>query len=149
MGEAVDQAQKQRELSKEALAADLDRLEAKVRSELDVRSRLRRDGPRVLALAGAAILLVGAIVLLRSRLRRRPDVDEDPAISLEEVAAELREIRRTLERQGKGTSSSLAQKALLRGLSAAGAAGGTYFARRMLSRQPSAGDGGKAGASAG
>ena len=148
MGEAVDQAQKQRELSKEALAADLDRLEAKVRSELDVRSRLRRDGPRVLALAGAAILLVGAIVLLRSRLRRHPDVEEDPAISLEEVAAELREIRRTLERQGKGTSS-LAQKALLRGLSAAGAAGGTYFARRMLSRQPSAGDGGKAGASAG
>ena len=53
MGEAVDQAQKQRELSKEALAADLDRLEAKVRSELDVRSRLRRDGPH---LATAAIL---------------------------------------------------------------------------------------------
>jgi hypothetical protein len=149
VGEAVDQAQKQRELSKEALAADLDRLEAKVRSELDVRSRLRRDGPRVLALAGAAILLVGAIVLLRSRLRRHADVEEDPVISLEEVAAELREIRRTLERQGKGTSSSLAQKALLRGLSAAGAAGGTYFARRMLSRQAWAGDGGKAGASAG
>ena len=148
MGEAVDQAQKQRELSKEALAADLDRLEAKVRSELDVRSRLRRDGPRVLALAGAAILLVGAIVLLRARLRQHPDIDDEAAVSLEEVAAELREIRQTLERQGKG-KSSLAQKALLRGLSAAGAAGGTYFARRMLARQPSAGDEGKAGASAG
>jgi hypothetical protein len=148
VGEAVDQAQKQRELSKEALAADLDRLEAKVRSELDVRSRLRRDGPRVLALAGAAILLIGAIVLLRARLRRHPDIDDVAAVSLEEVAAELREIRRTLERQDKG-KSSLAQKALLRGLSAAGAAGGTYFARRMLARQPAPGDGGKAGASAG
>ena len=148
MGEAVDQAQKQRELSKEALAADLDRLEAKVRSELDVRSRLRRDGPRVLALAGAAILLVGAIVLLRARLRRHPDIDDEAAASLEEVAAELREIRQTLDRQSKG-KSSLAQKALLRGLSAAGAAGGTYFARRMLARQPADGDGGKAGASAG
>ena len=134
MAEAVDQAQRQRELSKQALVADLDRFEAKVRSELDVRSRLRRDGVRILAVGGAAVVLVVGLVVLRARLRH----DDEPAVeatSLEEVRAELREIRRTLEKQSKG--QSMVQKVALRAVGAAGAAAGNLVARRMLARQPS------------
>jgi hypothetical protein len=134
VAQAVEEARKQRELSKEALAADLDRLEARVRAELDVRSRLRRDGPRLLALGAAAALLVGAILVLRTRLRRNDAGDDDPPASLDDVAAELREIKREIERQRKASSGSLVTKLLLRGVSAAGAAGGTFVARRMLSR---------------
>lgn len=133
MAQAVEQAQTQRELSKEALAADLERFEAKVRSELDVKARLRRDGLRFAAIGAAALLLVGGLVLLRARLRGRDDADEADPATLEDLADELREIRKELEKQRKGGSG--AQKLLLRGLTAAGSAGGTYVARQMLRRQ--------------
>ncbi len=147
MAQAVEQAQKQRDLSKEALVADLDRLEAKVRSELDVRARLRRDGARLLALGGAVVVVIGAIVVLRVRLGGRHEAEDraDPA-SLEDVAAELREIRRALDKQSKGKSGSLGQKALLRVLSAAGAAAGTFAARQVLARRPAREDTGRPGA---
>ena len=134
MAQAVEQAQKQRELSKEALAADLERFEAKVRSELDVKARLRRDGLRIAAIGAAAILLVGGLVLLRARLRRgEPEADGADPASLEDLAVELREIRKELEKQRKGGSGG--QKLALRALTAAGSAGGTYVARQMLKRQ--------------
>lgn len=148
MGQAVDQAQKQRELSKEALAADLERFEAKVRSELDVRARLRRDGLRLLALGGAAVVLVGGLLILRARLRRGSEEEPESPASLEDVAEELREIRRELEKQRKNSGAS-AQKLLVRGLAAAGSAGGTYFARQMLKRQQAARKQGDEQASAG
>lgn len=149
MAQAVEQAQKQRELSKEALTSDLNRLEAKVRSELDVRSRLRRDGARLLALGGTAVVVVGVIVVMRARLRRHGDaVEADGAASLEDVAVELREIRRALEKQGKG-GGSFAQKALFRAIAAAGAAGGTFAARQVLSRRAAEGGEGTRRASAG
>jgi len=133
LGQGVDEARKQRELSKAALAADLDRLEARVRAELDWRSRLRRDGPKLAAIGAAAVLVLGAVILIRGRLRKDAPELYEPA-SLEDVAAELRDLRRTLAKHdGKG--GSMAQKALLRALSAAGTAGGTYVARRMLQRQ--------------
>lgn len=133
MGQGVDEARKQRELSKAALAADLDRLEARVRADLDWRARLRRDGPKIAALGVAAIALLGTVLLLRGRLRREePEIDAPT--SLEDVAAELRDIRRTLEKHN-GSGGSVAQKALLRALSAAGTAGGTYLARRMVAQR--------------
>ena len=133
MGQGVDEARKQRELSKAALAVDLDRLEARVRAELNWRARLRRDGAKLAALGAAAIVLLGAILLLRGRLRREEPERSEPA-SLEEVAAELRDIRRALEKHN-GIGGSVAQKALLRALSAAGTAGGTYLARRMVAQR--------------
>ena len=136
MAQAVEQAQKQRELSKEALVADLDRLEARVRSELDVKARLRRDGLRVLAVAAGAAVLVGGIVLLRARLgRRKGDASSEGPTSFEEMAAELREIRKALEKQRGG---SFPQKAVLRLLTAAGSAAGSAAARQMLMRQAGA-----------
>ena len=144
MGQGVDEARKQRELSKATLAADLDRLEARVRAELDWRARLRRDGAKFAALGVAAIVLLGGVIVLRGRLRKdRPDAMDEPA-SLEDVAAELRDIRRTLEKHN-GSGGSVAQKALLRALSAAGTAGGTYLARRMVAqRRDSAEEGAEA-----
>lgn len=133
MAQGADEARKQRELSKAALAADLDRLEAKVRAELDWRARLRRDGPKLAAIGATAMVVLGAVFVLRSRWRKDEPERRDPA-SLDDVAAELRDIRRTLEKlDGKG--DSVAQKALVRALTAAGSAGGTYLARRMVRRQ--------------
>ncbi|MGH7692590.1 MAG: hypothetical protein ACRENY_10110 [Candidatus Dormibacteria bacterium] len=55
-----------------------DRLEARLRYELDPRRRLRRDGPK-LAAGLAVVVLVGSAYLVRARRRRRaqgaPDVD--------------------------------------------------------------------------
>ena len=135
MAETLDQARKQRELSKQALTADLDRLEARLRTELDLKTRLRRDGPRMLAFAGGAVLLVGAIVVLRSRLgggkRRRA---QDRAATYDDLVAELREIHKSLDKKS-GKKGSLPQKVLLRAVSAAGAAAGSVAVRQVLARQ--------------
>jgi len=132
VGQAVDQAQQERELTKQALAADVDRLEARVRAELDWRARLRRDAPRYLALGAGAVLLVGAVVALRARLRKRPGNQPETApASLDDVAAELREIRHRLERR---ETPPVWQRAVLRGVTSAAAAGGTLVARRVMER---------------
>jgi hypothetical protein len=132
----VDQAQQQRDLTKRQLAADAARLEARVRAELDWRGRLKRDGPRLIALGAAAVVLVGALVVVRSRLRRRKAEEPAAAASLDALAAQLREIRVKLDKKEK---SPLWQQALLRGVTAAGAAGGTFAAKRMLEQQTSGG----------
>jgi hypothetical protein len=146
VGQAVDQARRKRELSKEALASNLGRLETRVRAELDWRTRLRRDGPRIAMLGGATVLVVGGLLLVRKRLRHRDDGARARPATLEDLAAELEEIRRTLEKHN-GKGESVAQKALLRALSAAGSAGGTYVAKRMMARESAAAEGtGPAGA---
>ena len=148
MGQGVDQAQRQRELTKHALELDLDRLEARVRSELDWRTRLRREGPRLVAMGAAVVVLAGGVLILRRRLNRGRAGRPEQSITLEDLTSELREIRRTLEKQN-GKSSSFVQKALLRGVSAAGTAGGTLLARRMLQRQMTSPEEGPGTASAG
>jgi hypothetical protein len=49
-----------------------DRLEARLRYDLDPRQRLRRDGAK-LAAGLAVVVLVGAVYVVRSRRRRRLD----------------------------------------------------------------------------
>jgi hypothetical protein len=141
VAQGVDQARQQRELIKEQLASDAARIEARIRGELDWRSRLRRDGPRLLALGAGAVLLIGTIVLVRARVRRHPQEEPAAAASLDDVARELREIRARLERRGGGDAGPVWQKALLRGVAAAGAAGGTYAAKRMMDQQTGRGKG--------
>ena len=137
MGQGVDQAQRQRELTKHALELDLNRLEARVRSELDWRTRLRREGPRLAAAGVVVVVVAGGILVLRRRLTRGRTHAAPPPTTLEDLTAELHEIRKALEKQKNGKSSSFVQKALLRGVSAAGTAGGTMLARQMLQRQMS------------
>ena len=125
----TDEAQRQRELSKAALAKSAGRLEQRVRAELDWKARLRRDGPRYAAIAGAAIVLIGTIVLVRSRLARRCGEEEETApVTLDDLVAELHELRKELKKGGDKTP--IWQKVVLRGVSAAGSAGGAYAAKR-------------------
>jgi hypothetical protein len=129
----TDQAQRQRELSKQALAQSAGRLEQKVRAELDWKARLRRDGPRYAAIAGGAIVLVGAIVFIRSRLRGEPAEEETVPVTLDDLVAELQALRKEVKKGGDKTP--ILQKVVLRGVSAAGSAGGAYAAKRLVDRQ--------------
>jgi hypothetical protein len=134
VAQGVDEAQRQRELTKQQLAGDAARLESRVRAELDWRARLQREGPRLVALGAGTLLLIGTIALVRRRVRPRHDEPETGPASLDDLAVELKEIRRKLERRG-GEPPPLWQRVLLGGVSAAGAAAGTYAAKQVLTRQ--------------
>lgn len=133
MAPGTDEAQRQRELTKQALEQSAGKLEQRVRAELDWKARLRRDGPRYAAIAGGAILLIGTLVIVRSRLRRDKDEEEVAPTTLEDLAAELEKIRKEIRKGGDKTP--IWQKIVLRGVSAAGAAGGAYAAKQIVDRQ--------------
>jgi hypothetical protein len=129
----TDEAQRQRELSKQALADSAGKLEERVRAELDWKARLRRDGPRYTAIAGGAVVLIGTIVFVRSRLRRDKDEEETTPVTLDDLVAELQALRKEVKKGGDKTP--VWQKVVLRGVSAAGSAGGAYAAKRLVDRQ--------------
>jgi hypothetical protein len=130
----TDEAQRQRELTKAALAQSAGRLEQKVRAELDWKARLRRDAPRYAAIAGVTIVLVGTIVFVRSRLRGDAAEEEEmAAVTLDDLVAEMQALRKEVKKGGDKTP--LLQKVVLRGVSAAGSAGGAYAAKRLVDRQ--------------
>ncbi len=133
MAPGTDEAQRQRELTKQALAESAGKLEQRVRAELDWKARLRRDGPRYAAIAGGAVLLIGTLVLIRSRLRRGKDEEDIAPTTLEDLAAELEKMRKEIKKGGDKTP--IWQKVVLRGVGAAGAAGGAYAAKRVVERQ--------------
>ena len=133
MAPGTDEAQRQRELTKQALATSAGRLEERVRAELDWKARLRRDGPRYAAIAGGAIVLVGTLVFVRSRLRRDKAEEEALPATLDDLAAELQELRKLVAKGGDKTP--IWQKVVLRGVTAAGSAGGAYAAKRLVDRQ--------------
>lgn len=137
MGQGVDEARQQRELSKAALAGDLDRLEARVRAEMDWRARLRQESGRLVGIGvGVAVVVVaaGTVLVLRRRFgRAKPEPKLHP-VTLAELNSELHELRKLVEKQN-GKSSSLVQKAVLRAVTAAGTAGGTMLAREVLKGQ--------------
>ena len=133
MAPGTDEAQRQRELTKAAFAQSASRLEQKVRAELDWKARLRRDGPRYAAIAGGAIVLIGTIVIVRSRLRGDKEEQEADPVTLEELVAELHELRKEIKKGGDKTP--IWQKVVLRGVSAAASSGGAYAAKRLVDRQ--------------
>ena len=133
MAPGTDEAQRQRELTKQALAQSAGRLEQRVRAELDWKARLRRDGPRIAAIGGAAIVLVGALLIIRSRLRHGGEEEVVAPTTLEDLAAELHALRKEIKKGGDKTP--IWQSVVLRGVSAAGAAGGAYVAKMMVDRQ--------------
>ena len=135
MAEAVGQAERERELTKQALASDIDRLEARIRHELDWKARLRRDGMKVAIVGGVAVVAVVGIVVLRSRLRPAAPAPKRAPSSLDEMASELTEIRKKLDHAKiEPDSGPLWQKVALRAVSAGAGAAGTYAARRFMAR---------------
>jgi hypothetical protein len=134
--QAVDQAERERELTKQSLAGNLDRLEARVRYELDWKARLRRDGPRYALIGGAVVVTaVGLLVLRRVVRGDKAEVQSFSPTSLEEVATELAAIRKKLDSAKlEADRGPIWQKLALQGVSAAAAAGGTFAARRIMAR---------------
>jgi hypothetical protein len=139
VAEAVAAAQRERELSKQALEARIGTLQGRVREELDWKARLRQDGARY-AVAGAVIVVVAAAVIARRR-GRSPDDEADVAVaSLDDVAAQLREIRKELAKR-RGERGPLWRSLALRAAAAAAAAGGSMAARQLLERFSAAAEG--------
>ncbi|MGA3183799.1 MAG: hypothetical protein ABSE52_04295 [Candidatus Dormibacteria bacterium] len=131
MGQGVAEAERERELSKQALAGDVSALGTRVRAELDWRSRLRRDGFRY-AVIGTIAVLVTVSVVLRSRGRGK-ESEPVTVTSLEDVAAQLDEIKKELARRRRD-SEPLWQKLAVRAGTTAAAAAGAAVARQAMER---------------
>ncbi len=70
MGTSTEQARQAVAATRVRVVASADRLEARLRYDLDPRRRLRRDGPKLVA-GLAVVVLVTAVYVARSRRRRR------------------------------------------------------------------------------
>jgi hypothetical protein len=137
VGEGTAEARRREvELTRQALAEDVDRFARRLRAELDWKARLRRDGPQILAIAGAvAVVVVGALVLRHTLRRRGGDVDDElVGATVEDVARELRALRHDLEKRLDGSSTPLWQKVAVAAVGSAGSAGGRLAAGRLLDR---------------
>jgi hypothetical protein len=147
VGQAVDQKRQQVELTRVALAADIDKLERRIRADLDWKARLRRDGPQILAIAGGVVIVGVAVVVLRSRFGGGSDASKGAAAgrkaaserrpaSIDELAQEVRALREELQgkrKKGKGAAAEpepVWQKLAVRVASAGAAAGASMLARR-------------------
>jgi len=132
VGQGVAEAERERELSKQALAGDVSALGTRVRAELDWRSRLRRDGFRYAIVGAVAVVVTVSVVVRRSRGRGK---ESRPATvtSLEDVATQLDEIRKELARRRK-ESEPLWQKLAVRAGTTAAAAAGAAMARQAMER---------------
>ena len=129
MGQGFAEAERERELSKQALAAHVSALDARVRDELDWKARLRRDGVRY-AVIGAVTVAAAVVVVLGTR-RRRKETPPVTVTSLDDVAAQLEEIREELARQRK-ENAPLWQRLAVRAAVGAASGAGTAVARRAL-----------------
>ncbi len=141
MGQATDQARHQRDLTRVALEADIDKLEKRIRAELDWKARLRRDGPQIAAIAGVVVIVVVGSLVLRRRFGGSHDGGaggDDRAMSLDELSREVRALREELGGKRKGGTSGgsqpLWQKVAIRAATA-GAAGGASMLARRVARQ--------------
>jgi hypothetical protein len=132
--QAIDQAERERELTKQSLAGNIDRLEARVRYELDWKARLRRDGVRYALVGGAVVAVAVGAIVLRRAFRGHEDPPAAQPTSLQEMATELAAIRKKLDAAKLEDGASAWQKLAVRGVSAATAAGATYAARRFMAR---------------
>lgn len=137
MGEGTAKARRREvELTRQALAEDVERFARRVRAELDWKARLRRDGPQIVAIAGVVAVVLVAGLALRHRLRSR-DGDDDllEGATVDDVARELRALREDLEKRFSASSGGgLLQKVAVAAAGSAATAGGRVAAGRLLDK---------------
>jgi hypothetical protein len=137
VGEGTAEARRREvELTREALAEDVERFARKVRAELDWKARLRRDGPQIVAIAGAVAVVIVGILVLRHRTRsgdRREEETFDGA-TVEDLARELKALRDDLEKRMGGSGAGILQKVAVVAAGSAATAGGKVAAGRLLDR---------------
>jgi hypothetical protein len=133
VGQAVAEAQHARELSKQALEAQVGTLEARVRRELDWRAKLRQHGPRYAVIAVATVSVVAGVIVLRIKFGRKDEKVQVRVSTMDDIARQLTEIRQELDKRRK-ENGPLWHKLGLRVATAAAAAGGTLVARQLMER---------------
>jgi ElaB/YqjD/DUF883 family membrane-anchored ribosome-binding protein len=136
VGEGTAQATRREvELTRQALAEDVDRFARKLRAELDWKARLRRDGPQIIAIAGAIGLVLVGVLVLRHRLRAGVNEEEaaEAAATVEDIARELRALREDVEKRLNGHGGLLPKVAVAAAGSVATAAG-KVAAGRLLDK---------------
>jgi hypothetical protein len=142
VGEAAAEAKRQVELTRVALESDIDRIVAKARHELDWRARLRRDGLRIVLVAGVVVVIVGSSLALRGA-RGRPEngrTKRDPDIDSHDLAKQIKALRREVAELKDGDNAQPTwMKFAIRAATTAAAAAGTAAARQMLERSPATG----------
>jgi hypothetical protein len=137
VGEGTAKARRREvELTREALAEDVERFARRVRAELDWKARLRRDGPQIVAIAGVVAVVLVASLALRHRLRSRDDDDDLlEGATVDDVARELRALREDLEKRfGASSGGGILQKVAVAAAGSAATAGGRVAAGRLLDK---------------
>jgi hypothetical protein len=136
VGEGTAKARRREvELTRQALAEDVERFARRVRAELDWKARLRREGPQIVAIAGVIAVVLVAGLVLRHRLRSGGEDDDLlEGATVDDVARELRALREDLEKRFGGSSGGLLQKVAVAAAGSAATAGGRVAAGRLLDK---------------
>lgn len=103
MGTTPEQARTQIAATRARADATLDRIESRLRQELDPKRRLRRDGARI-ALGVGVVAVVGTVYVLRRRRHRREDPEARDWI--EEMPEEWRQRLQELLREAAAHTHS-------------------------------------------
>lgn len=139
MADGVTAAKAEIERERAALNTTLDRLEAKVHRDLDWKTRLKRQAPKLIAVGAgvAAVAAAGLIAAKVIRERRRKDIVSrlKDVVSFDDLKGELQNMREELanRRAGKPTDNEpLWSKVAIKAAVAGATAASTYAARQMV-----------------
>jgi hypothetical protein len=146
VGQAVDETKRQLELTRAEIAGHLDRVERRIRSELDWKARLRRDGPQIVVVLGGVAVVATAAIVLRRRfsggrqaVEEAAHVDELRRVSLRDLAVEIRDLRAEVEKlrdgKAKKDGAPLWARLVLGVAGSAASAGGRAAAKRLIEQQ--------------
>jgi hypothetical protein len=135
VAQALDEAKRQRDLTKESLERNLGLFETRVRHELDWKARLRRDGARYAVYGAVAVAGLAGVYMLRRTVARGDDHEERPVARPGDLAGEIAELRKVLKGmekdRGKG-DGPMWTKLAVRVVSAAAAAGASSAMKRYM-----------------
>lgn len=133
MAQAAAGTRHELELTRASLESNVERLAHRVRSELDWKTRLRRNWPQIVAIAGAVAIVGGGAVLLRKTMKRKRDglvVEDFDRLTYRDLVKELKAMRQEIEKSREGAGGP-AMKLASAAVNAAAAAAGRAAADRF------------------